>query len=242
MRIKVIACEVMFREVCQCAAAAKSVIDLTFVRRGLHDNPDRLRETLQAMIDAVEESQDEAIAFGYGLCSNGLAGLRARGIPLVIPRAHDCITLLLGSREAYDELFSARPGTYYYSGGWIERGDDRTPRRAEDGAGLDVTFEELVAKYGRDNAEYLWEFQATWMQHYTHATHIDTRLGDVEAYRAYTRGIAAQRGWEMEEAPGSLTLLQALLDGEWEAARFLVVPPGHEVIQSVDASVMSARP
>src|SRR5574340_867574 len=88
--MKVIACEVLFREVCACAAQAKAVIDLVFVRRGLHDNPDQLRATLQGMIDETDETQDEAIAFGYGLCSNGLAGLRARGIPLVIPRAHDC--------------------------------------------------------------------------------------------------------------------------------------------------------
>ncbi len=241
MRLKVIACEVMFREVCQCAAAAKSVIDLTFVRRGLHDNPDRLRETLQAMIDEVEETQDDAIAFGYGLCSNGLAGLRARGVPLVIPRAHDCITLLLGSKEAYDELFGARPGTYYYSGGWIERGADRVPRTPEDGAGLDMAFEELVAKHGQDNAEYLWEFQSNWLRNYTHAVHIDTALGNVAEYRAYTQQAADERGWDYAERAGSLSLVQALLDGEWDEERFLVVPPGHEVVQKVGPEVIAAR-
>ncbi len=240
VRIRVIACEVLFREVCVCAAHAKSVIDVTFVRRGLHDNPDELRATLQRLIDETDP-QDEAIALGYGLCSNGLAGLRARGIPLVIPRAHDCITLLLGSKEAYDQRFTARPGTYYYSGGWIERGDDRVPRRPEDGAGLEASFEELVAKYGRDNAEYLWEFRASWIEHYTHAAHIDTALGDGDAYRRYTQQVARERGWEMEEIPGELGLLRALLDGEWDEARFLRVPPGHEVMQSVDAAVMAAR-
>ena len=242
MRIKVIACEVLFREICDCAARARSIIDLVFVRRGLHDNPDVLRATLQKMIAETDEAQDEAIVFGYGLCSNGLAGLRAEGIPLVIPRAHDCITLLLGSREAYDRIFSARPGTFYYSGGWIERGDDRVPRRPEDGAGLDASFEELVAKYGQDNAEYLWQFQSNWIEHYTHATHIDTALGNLEAYRAHTRETAAARGWEADEIPGSLGLIQAMLDGEWDSEQFLVVPPRHEVIQSVGPEVIAARP
>ncbi len=242
MRIKALVCEVLFRETCACAAAAKTVIDLTFLRRGLHSNPDELRAALQTLIDETEETQDEAVVFGYGLCSNALAGLRARGIPLIIPRAHDCITLLLGSTEAYDRLFAARPGTYYYSGGWIERGADTVPRNPEDGAGLDTSFEELVQKYGRDNAEYLWSLQQTWMEHYTHAAYIDIPLGNLASYRAYTRRVAQERGWEMEEAPGNLSLLQALFDGDWDDARFLRVPPGHEVIQSVDDRIISSRP
>ncbi len=242
MRIKVIACEVLFREMCQCAAQAKTVIDLVFVRRGLHSNPDELREVLQAMIAETDPAQDDAIAFGYGLCSNGLAGLRAGAIPLVIPRAHDCITLLLGSKEEYDRVFSARPGTYYYSGGWIERGADTVPRRPEDGAGLDATFEELVEKYGRDNAEYLWEFNASWVKSYTDAVHIDTALGLVAAYRAHTANAAREHGWKYDELPGDLALLQSLLDGDWDEARFLVVPPGDEVIQVVGPEVIASRP
>lgn len=46
---------------------------------------------------------------------------------LVIPRAHDCITLYLGSRQRYLEQFNARPGTYWYSLDYLERysGDKR---------------------------------------------------------------------------------------------------------------------
>jgi len=242
VRIKAIACEVLFREVCQCAARAKTIIDLVFVRRGLHSNPDDLRDALQALVADTDPGQDEAIAFGYGLCSNGLAGLRAGAIPLVIPRAHDCITLLLGSKEKYARVFSDRPGTYYYSGGWIERGADTVPRRPEDGAGLDATFAELVEKYGRDNAEYLWELNASWVKNYTHAIHIDTALGRLEAYRAYTEEKAAEHGWEYGELAGDLSLIQALLDGDWDEERFLVVPPGQEVTQVVGPEIITSRP
>ena len=241
MRIKVIACEVILREICHCAAHAKSIVELTFVRQGLHSNPDELRNTLQAQVDATDETRNEAIVFGYGLCSNGLAGLRARTLPLVIPRAHDCITLLLGSKEIYDDIFSSRPGTYYYSGGWIEHCNAQTPRRPEDGAGLDASFEELVAKYGQDNAKYLWEFQSSWISNYTHAMYIDTALGNRDSYREYTQRLAAERGWEFEELSGRLTLLQALLDGDWDEDRFLVVPPGHTVIQKVGPEILAAK-
>jgi len=236
--IKLLACEVIFRETCLAAAHSRSVVDLVFLRRGLHSNPDTLRETIQAAIDETDEKVCDAVALGYGLCSNGIAGLRARGIPLVMPRAHDCITLLLGSKEAYEKCFSARPGTYYYSGGWIERMNDSVPRRAEDGAGLDASFEELVEKYGQDNAEYLWGPQASWLEHYTHATHIDTGLGDLEGYREHTRSVAEQHSWEYEDIPGDLALIRALVDGEWDEDRFLVVPPGRRIVPSQDAGVI----
>jgi len=242
LRIKVIACEVLFRELCLCAARARSVVDLVFLRRGLHDAPDTLREQVQAAIDDTDEEKSQAVALGYGLCSNGAAGLRARGRPLVLPRAHDCITLLLGSREEYDRRFSQSPGTYYYSGGWIEREADRVPRRPEDGAGLDLSFEEMVAKYGRDNAQYLWEFKSGWIKNYTRTTNIDTGLGDSKAYAEYARRIARERGWQYDEAPGQLSLLQAMLDGDWDEDRFLVVPPSHEIVQSVGPDIVSTRP
>jgi hypothetical protein len=242
VRIKVIACEVLFRELCLCASRARHVVDLVFLRRGLHDNPDLLRQRLQSLIEETEAGSCQAIALGYGLCSNGVAGLRAREIPLVLPRAHDCITLLLGSKESYAARFSERPGTYYYSGGWIEREADRVPRRPEDGAGLDLSFEEMVAKYGQDNAEYLWEFTSSWIQNYTHATYIETALGNREQYRAHTQRIARERGWSFDEVAGELSLLQALLDGSWDEGRILVVPPNHEIVPSVGDEVVAARP
>jgi len=241
VRIKVIACEVLFRELCLCAARARSIVELIFLRRGLHDNPDTLRERLQSIIDETDESRCQAVALGYALCSNGVAGLRARGIPLVLPRAHDCITLLLGSKEAYQRQFSARPGTYYYSGGWVEREADRVPRKPEDGAGLDAPFDELVAKYGRDNAEYLWRLRSSWIERYTHATFIDTGLGDLEAYRAYAQAVARERGWTYDETGGDLDLLQGLLDADWDASRFLIVPPGHRVVATAAADIVRAE-
>src|SRR5512133_1820037 len=124
-RYKLIACEILFREICYCAAQTQNIIDVTFLPKGLHDiGQAKMSARLQAEIDQIDASQYAAILFGYGLCNNGTQGLRAT-IPMVVPRAHDCITLLLGSKEKYAAYFRDHPGTFYKSPGWIER--DRNP-------------------------------------------------------------------------------------------------------------------
>ncbi|NMA25360.1 MAG: hypothetical protein GX936_06815 [Clostridiales bacterium] len=34
-RLKLIACEVLFREICHCAARCSNIVDITFVEKGL---------------------------------------------------------------------------------------------------------------------------------------------------------------------------------------------------------------
>ena len=101
MRLKIIACEVLCREICLLAAGSPNQVDVEFLPKGLHDMRSvRMLERLQQTLDAVDGTRYDAVAFGYALCGNGLAGLAARSIPVVLPRAHDCITLFLGSARA----------------------------------------------------------------------------------------------------------------------------------------------
>lgn len=239
MRISVIACEIMFRELCLAAAESPAVVDLHFLRKGLHDNPEVLRETVQERINGVDCAQTEAVVLGYGLCSNGTVGLRAGGVPLVVPRAHDCITLFLGSRERYARIFAERPGTYYYTSGWLERGGDRTPQPPDKGGGLmDQAYEDLVAKYGEDNARYLMEFQGHWRANYTHACYVRMPLSHREEYAEQVRQIAEENGWEYLEIEGDDALVRAMVSGDWDETDFLIVPPGQAVAASYDDCVL----
>ncbi|HSW43038.1 MAG TPA: DUF1638 domain-containing protein, partial [Patescibacteria group bacterium] len=105
MRLLALTCEVLARSVYLCAARSPHVVDVHLHRRGLHDDPPNLRALLQAEIDAAGTPYD-AIVLAYGLCGAATAGLRAASIPLVVPRAHDCITLFLGSRDRYTAEFT----------------------------------------------------------------------------------------------------------------------------------------
>jgi hypothetical protein len=123
--LKVIACEVFTREVCHCVARTPYVVDLEFTEKGAHDRSDYLRATLQSKIDLVEASPRtyEAILLGFGLCGNSIAGLTARETPLIIPRAHDCCTLFLGSKERFQQHFAGNPSCPFSSSGYLERAD-----------------------------------------------------------------------------------------------------------------------
>ena len=146
MRILLIGCEVIIRELCDAVARSPHVVDARFLSKGLHDRGARvMRAGLQAAIDEAEADAQkyDAIALGYGLCGNGLAGLEARSVPLVLPRAHDCITLLMGSRIEFERYFQDHPGVYYRSTGWVERGADLEPL-ARTQTGMGYTLDALI--------------------------------------------------------------------------------------------------
>ena len=241
MRLKVIACEVLFREICLCAAHSANVISVDFLKRGLHDNPDILRSEVQKKIDETDETIYEGILLGYALCSNGTVGVRAIGIPLVIPKAHDCVTLFLGSREIYSKHFADVPGTYYYTSGWLERAGSNVERKVQDGRGLWGKYEEYVRKYGEDNARYLMEFESSWVTNYSRAAFIDLEFVRFLNYREQAKKIAAEKGWQYEELPGDIRLIRKLIEGEWDENEFLMVQPGGEIVASYDDHILGCR-
>jgi hypothetical protein len=167
---------------------------------------------LQERIDASPDC--DVLLLGYGLCSLAVVGLRAGAATLVIPRADDCITLFLGSRDAYREQARREPGTYYLTKGWIEVGDSPFQE-----------YGRLIDKYGEDKA--LRIMRAT-LKHYTRLCFINTGSGDFGPYHAFARQSAEQFGLRFETVEGSPALVQKLIHGPWDGD-FVVVPPGETV-------------
>ena len=247
MRLLAITCEVLARSVYLCAARSPHVVDVRLNRRGLHDDPPNLRTVLQAEIDGVAAPYD-AIVLAYGLCGGATAGLQAGSIPLVVPRAHDCITLFLGSRDRYAAEFSGHPGTYWYVQDYLERSDDGSAFGgvgAVSDASARATYEEYVAKYGEDNAAYLMEVLGGWRSHYDRAAFVDLAVASPEAAASAeerARDDAERRGWAFDKLAGELILVRRLIDGEWAAEDFLVVRPGERLAMAYDERVIRAEP
>jgi len=246
LRIKLIACEILYRECCAAAARSPNMVDVEFLPKGLHDiGREGMNARLVQAVAAVEQSQYDAVALGYALCSNGIVGLTAQQIPLVVARAHDCITLLLGSKERYQQYFESHPGVYYQSSGWIERGRgvvQAGPDSQSDRLGANWTFEKLAARYGEDNARYLVEQLGNLTRNYSGLTYIEMGIEPDGRFEALARQEAAERGWRFEKLRGQMALIQALVDGPWDEGRFLVVRPGERIAPSYDEQIVRAEP
>jgi len=239
-RILVIACEVLHRELSILAGRSPRVVDVEFLPKGLHDlETGKMRERLQAKIDGVDESKYEFIALAYGLCNNGTLGLEARGVPLVIPRAHDCITFFFGSRRRYREYFDANPGTYYRTTGWTERGESDLADGVMSQLGLDKTYQEYAEKYGRDNAEYIMKVLGGWRQNYKRLTYIRMPVEGLPDYTQEARAEAAQNNWEFEVVEGDTALLESLATGRWANGEFAAVAPGGRLSSAADDEIFS---
>src|SRR5436190_317223 len=95
------------------------IVEVRYFEMGLDDRPSNLRSTLQENLEALDQRTDiSAVVLAYGLCGRGTAGLKPTRHQLVIPRAHDCITVLMGSKEAYAEHQRRCPTCIYYTPGW----------------------------------------------------------------------------------------------------------------------------
>ncbi|MGB9597640.1 MAG: DUF1638 domain-containing protein [Candidatus Poribacteria bacterium] len=243
LRLKVIACDVLYREICLCAAHSPNITNLDFLPKGLHDNPDVMRAEVQKKIDETDENLFDAIVLGYALCSRGTAGIKANGIPIVIPRAHDCIALFLGSNQRYLEYFNEHPGTYYYTSGWFERSGGKivVERKVQDGFGLGKKYEEYVKKYGEDNAKYLIEFENSWIQNYSQVAFIDIDFVKFLNYSKEAKKIAEERKWNYDEIEGNIRLIKKLIDAEWDEEEFLAVPPKEEIFASYDEKIIISK-
>lgn len=236
-------CEALARSIYAIAATAPHTISVRLYPQGLHNTPKKLREVLQEQIDSVQPGECDAILLVYGICGTSTIGLKTHHTPLVIPRAHDCITLYLGSRERYDQEFEAHPGTYWYSLDYMERhkGGANAGLGAANLGVMDEVYEEYVTKYGQDNADYLMEVMGEWGKHYERAAYIDMGSGDGQDFERMAQENAQRRGWLFERKQGNRRLLDMLLRGDWPDDEFLVVPPGHRIQQTSDNPLIYAE-
>jgi hypothetical protein len=244
-RLHLISCRVFERELEVLAPVARTELQIQYLEMALHEKPgEQLRAAMQQAVDAVSIGEADAVGLGYGLCNRGLLGLKARELPVVIPRAHDCLGILLGSTKRYLAELDKQPGSYFQSSGWIEHlPADRTLRPLAAGSeGRAASEAEMIARYGAENAKFLLEEMAKFTRHYRRLAYIATPVRDGMKRERKAGEIATQQGWDFASLPGDLGWLRRLLDGEWNEAEFLVVKPGHEVVPRYDEGIIGAEP
>ena len=203
----------------------EAAIPATFLEYGLHRTPSLMVAALQEEIDRLAEPS--IILLGYGLCGNSVVGLKAQQHTLIVPRADDCITLLLGSYQRYLEEFSAEPGTYYLTKGWLESGSHPLKE-----------YRDLVEKYDPASADWILDEQ---YRNYRRLVLVAPSQAELDAYRHQALEVAVfcagRWGFRYEERIGSDEFIKQLVT---EAHRlrestddFLVIPPGGEIKQEM---------
>jgi len=245
MHLKIIACKVLQRELSSVAWHSAHSLDITTLRQQFHNVPAALTQQLQAEIDRIESGDDsysndagpfDAIVLGYGLCSNAVVGLHSSKYPLVIPRIHDCTSLLLGSKERYQHCFQTYPGSFFMSKGWLEVGESQSE------ALLKRRYLEYMEKYEDEEiVQELMELEEEMVRNYKNSIFIRwPGLEDAQA-RELVKQDAEKRNWNYLELDGSPRLMTKLVEGDWDAEDFLVVQPGQTVCQDPLGKIIIAK-
>lgn len=187
----------------------------------LHNTPKKLAATLQEQIDSLVEPSN--VIVGYGLCGNGIVGVKSRQHTLIMPRMHDCVAMFLGSHQQYLQRFFANPNTYYLTRGWIDAGDEPL-----------TDYLDYVRDFDKETADYLVEMK---YRHYRKLCMVGFSAVELDSCRPAAMKVAdfckERFGMEYEEIIGTTELVEALLEKPVHLKNrddaFVVVAPGGDV-------------
>jgi N-methylhydantoinase A/oxoprolinase/acetone carboxylase beta subunit len=243
--IVVIGCAVLSVDIKHAARQQGLTVDFKFLEAGLHERPDLLKQKLQAAIDTVSAADNaERIVIGYGVCGRGTIGIQSRGIPLVVPKVHDCIAMFLGGSEAYRREFKKFPGTYYISAGWHEeKAVPVSQRKLQAWYGDQrVHRDDIARQHGERAADQTIDFLNSWQKNYQRAAYIDTGARNGSKSEKHAREMADAYGWRYEKIPGSLALIEKMLIGTATTDEILYVAPHHAIDFDAVTGTLSSHP
>ena len=247
MNIKIIACKVFWRELSIITATSPHYCDVTYLQQGLHAYPDKLRKAIGNEIAEIESGEDihtnypvsssdrafDAILLCYALCAASIEGISAKKHTLVIPRAHDCITVLLGSAKRYNEYFFEKKGTFWSSAGWVEcweLPDENSHKRI---------LERYKATRGEKTAGRLALASESWKHNYSNLAYIKWDEIDSENNIEKCKNCAKYNGWDFEVLTGDSSLMRRFVNCDWDDDEFLTVPAGGEIVRSYDERIIT---
>ena len=219
--IVVLACKV-FQDMFERFVKPGTIRKYIYLDYGLHNYPRKLNQAVQDALDALP--QPSLVVLGYGLCGNGLNGIRAGKHTLLIARADDCIAIFLGSYERYLGEFKSESGTYYLTKGWLESGSN--PLQEYNG---------YVQKYGSRKAD--WVIDSLY-HNYKRVALVAHSQEDLDTYRARAQEVAKfceRWGMHYQELLGSSEFFEHLIHAasfpEQADENFILVSPGGELRQ-----------
>ncbi len=194
MRIGVVACKMMHREIDKALKKFPEIDEVVYIREGEHVDPKRLRKQVLAHLKAMKKKVD-VIFLGYGHCHS----LKDIGdeidIPVVHPEADDCIAILF-TPERYAKEVEKTAGTWFMTPGWAVNGKS-------------MLYRELKS-FNNENYPGMDEISVAkeLFSGYSRGLYIDTDVGDNDKYMEDAKEMCDTLDLELEQATTQSTILE----------------------------------
>lgn len=196
MRIGVIACDIMKRELDRLLANTPEVTKVIFLEAALHIYPKKMKKAIKEQINAIKHEVD-VIFLGYGFCQS-LQGIEHEvDVPVIMPQLDDCISILF-TPERYKSEKRKEVGTWFMTAGWAD-------------VGADMVIKELhldrATRYGKDPLEMARRL----FTHYKRGLFIDTGVGEKDYLRAKAEGFCKDFNLKLEETTSDSKILDQMI-------------------------------
>ncbi len=211
MKAIALACETIADEVRLAVQETNSTIPVCWIKSGMHNTPDRLKQHLQSEINRIDNVDGILLLFGY--CGNSLLGLTSEKCRLIIPRVDDCISLLLGGNSQRNTLNDKAMG-YFLTKGWLQHENN-----------LWSEYNYCLNKYGPERTRQIYHVM---LHSYKNLNVIKTGAYSLEELLPLTKQIARELALEHAVVEGSLNLICQAFRGEWDH-QFVIIEPGRQV-------------
>ena len=212
-RYVAVVCETLRDEYELACVNTGCVYETRWVKSGLHNYPEKLREALQSELDNIIDADRVLLCFGY--CGNSVFGLQTRNFELIMPKTDDCISLLL--TPVSDDIKGNLPkASYFLTAGWL-----RGERSIYD------EYTHAVARYGKKRGDRV---MSVMLANYENLLLLDTGCFDMESAAAESSFIAKELGLRFDIFPASINYIEKLLTGPYSSDSFIITKPNSQVI------------
>lgn len=207
MCIKIIACEVMKEELL--SIKPKFDVEYEFVSMDFHLYPEKLKKELQSIID--RSTGYSRVILTFGLCGGATKDLRVTDSILTIPKVHDCIPVLLGSKEIYERVSQEEKGTFYLTCGWMISEKS-----------ILSEYKRISEKYGVKKASNVY---SRIYGSYKRVLFIHTGCQRENESLAQSNEIANLLNLDHQITKGRIEFIEKIVNGPWDTDDFINIEP-----------------
>ena len=214
MKTAIICCNTIEDEFKSVMAKTGCETEVVWVEAYLHNEPEKLRAQLQKHLDELD-GKVERVLLALGYCGGSVRDLKTHAFEMVILRADDCVSFLVGSVEERTALTS-QYCPYFMTAGWM---------RYEENNLLDE-YLQSIERMGLEKANQAYGIM---LDAYKGFLLIDTGAYDMEAAEKKLAPMMELLNWKCDRTCGDLSWLTRLITGPWSKEEFVVIPP-HSVM------------